>query len=94
MKMERLEYVLDKAIRPILAAHGGTIQILGWEDGNLYVALEGRCSGCPAADFSTRQWIQEILVEQFPEIRQVVLEQTIHDDLLSQARNLLRYGHP
>ena len=90
--IKSLETALSQIIQPSLANHGGGIQVLDLKDGVLYIALTGHCSNCPAANFSTCQWIQEELSPLFPEIRRVVPVQTVSNELLNQAKNFLQNG--
>ena len=55
--------------------------------------LKGRCAGCPAADLTTEALIQSELVERVPGIRKAVLVQDISDELLDQARAIIRSHH-
>lgn len=53
---------------------GGDVQLLGIdEDGIAYVTFLGACAGCMMAgeDFSTG--IRLLLLDEFPELREVVL---------------------
>ena len=60
------------------------------EDGLLRVRLLGHCAGCPSATITTEQIIQEAVCAAIPEVRQVVLVEEIDEDLLAQARAILR----
>lgn len=91
--MEELETVLDQYVRPLLRAHGGDMQVIGVEDGVLRFKLKGRCSGCPAADLTTEELIQEEVLSRCPSIRQVVLVQETSQELIDQARDILRMRH-
>lgn len=70
---EKAESIIDK-IRPYIQHDGGDIELLGIdEDGIAYVTFLGACSGCMMAgeDFSTG--IRLLLLDEFPELREVVL---------------------
>ncbi len=70
---EKAETIIDK-IRPYIQHDGGDIELLGVdEDGIAYVTFLGACSGCMMAgeDFSTG--IRLLLLDEFPELREVVL---------------------
>ena len=53
--------------------------------------LTGQCAGCPSAYLTTEELIRGTLLERFPQLREVVLEQGVSEDLLAQARKLLRH---
>lgn len=90
--LEQIEQVLDEKVRPQLALHGGNIRSLSCEDGVYRFRLLGQCSGCPSAYLTTESLIQETLLQAVPKLKQVVLVQQVSDDLLDQARAILRRG--
>ena len=89
--LEQIEQVLDEKVRPQLALHGGDIRSLSCEDGVYRFRLLGQCSGCPSAYLTTETLIQETLLQAVPGLEQVVLVQQVSDDLLDQARAILRH---
>ena len=90
---EEIERVLDQHVRPLLRGHGGDMEVLGLEDGVLRFRLLGKCSGCPAADLTTEELIRSEVVERVPEVRQVALVRETSQELLVQAREILRRRH-
>ena len=90
---EELETVLDQYVRPRLRDHGGGLEVLSLEDGILRFRLTGACSGCPAADLTTEELIREEVSAHIPAIRQVVLVQGTSQELIDQARAILRGRH-
>lgn len=92
--MEAIEQVLDQKVRPYLRGHGGEVEAVSLEDGVLRVRLLGHCSGCPSATITTEQIIQEEVCQAIPEVKQVVLIQEVSEDLLEQARAILRGEGP
>lgn len=92
--MEQIEKVLDERVRPYLHSHGGEVEPVSLEDGVLRVRLTGHCSGCPSATLTTEQIIQEEVCQAVPEVKQVVLIQEVSEDLLEQARAILRGEGP
>lgn len=90
---EELEAVLDEHVRPLLWGDGGDMEVLEVEDGVVRFKLKGRCAGCPAADLTTETLIESELVERVPGIRRAVLVQDISDELLDQARAIIRAHH-
>ncbi|MEZ0227719.1 MAG: NifU family protein, partial [Planctomycetota bacterium] len=45
---ERVEGALEK-VRPYLESHGGSVTLLGVEEGRIRLKLEGSCNGCPSS---------------------------------------------
>lgn len=90
--LEQIEEILDERVRPQLALHGGDIQSLSCEEGVYRFRLLGQCAGCPSADLTTEELIQEELLQAVPGLRQVVLVQQVSDSLIRQAKAILSHG--
>lgn len=90
---EEIEAVLNEHVRPLLGSHGGNIEVLSFEDGIVRFKLLGQCSGCPSADLTTEELIQTALTEHLPAVTSAVLVHEISEDLLAQARAILRGNH-
>lgn len=66
--LARIEKCVDEQIRPLLAMHGGEIEIVEFTTKNiLRVRLHGACAGCPAAGNTLQYGVQAILNEEFPD---------------------------
>lgn len=57
---EKVKEVLDK-IRPQLQADGGDIELVGIEDKNVKVRLQGACHGCPGAQMTLKMGVERLL---------------------------------
>ncbi len=89
-----IEEVLDQYVRPLLRAHGGDMEVLELtDDGVLRFRLRGRCAGCPAADLTTEDLIRAEVTQRLPQVRQVELVYEVSEELLQQARAILRDHH-
>lgn len=89
-----IESVLDQHVRPLLRAHGGDMEVLEFTgDGVLRFRLRGRCAGCPAADLTTEDLIRAEVTQRLPQVKQVELVYEVSEDLLEQARAILRDHH-
>ena len=89
--MQEIEKVIEEKVLPYLQNHGGGVELLGLEDGVLKVRLLGQCSGCPSAAITTEQIIQEEVCAAVPQVKQVVLVQGVSDDLIAQARAMMKH---
>lgn len=87
--LERIEQVLDEEIRPQLLLHGGGLETVSLTEGRYTFRLIAQCAGCPSAYLTTEELIRGTLLERFPQLREVVLEQGVSADLLAQAKRLL-----
>ncbi len=62
--------IIDK-IKPYLYSEGGDIEYVGFEDGIVYVRMLGACNGCMAMDYTLKDGIEALLVENIPEVIEV-----------------------
>lgn len=69
---DRIRKILDEEIRPAVAMDGGDITFEKYEDGVVYLYLQGSCSGCPSSTATLKDGIERRLQESIPEIREVV----------------------
>lgn len=90
---EDVEKVLDEKVRPGLALHGGNIAIEKLEAGVLYVRLLGNCAGCLSADTTMTELVETELKAAFPELKEVSLITGVSDELIAQAREILKKRH-
>ena len=90
LALSEIERVLDEKVRPNLALHGGNISVTQLKDGVLSVRLLGQCSNCPSAMYTMESLVREELMEAFPGLSSVELVTGVSDDLIAQARKILR----
>ena len=91
--LSEIEEAIDRLVRPELALHGGDIRIESYEDGVLRVRLLGHCSGCPSAELTMESIVREKLTEALPGIGEIVLAAGVSDELLDEARRILKMRH-
>jgi Fe-S cluster biogenesis protein NfuA len=68
----KIREVLDQEIRPAVAMDGGDISFERFEDGVVYVALQGACSGCPSSTATLKMGVESRLRAVVPEVLEVV----------------------
>lgn len=68
----KIREILDNEIRPAVAMDGGDITFDRFEDGVVYVYLQGSCAGCPSATATLKMGIETRLREAIPEVQEVV----------------------
>ena len=68
---EKIQEVLNK-VRPMLKNDGGDVEFVKFEDGIVYVSMIGACSGCPMAAITLNEGIKSVLVEEIPEVTNVI----------------------
>lgn len=75
MKKEKIEKKIIEVInkvRPYLMDDGGDIEFVKYEDGIVYVHLGGACSNCHLIDYTLKDGIEGILIEEIPEVKEVI----------------------
>ena len=71
---EKIENILEK-IRPYLINDGGDIEFVDYKDGICYLRFLGHCANCSLMNVTLNDGIKEALVNEIPEIIDVVLVQ-------------------
>ena len=69
---ERVQEVLEQ-VRPALQADGGDVELVDVsEDGVVSVRLTGACGSCPMSTMTLKMGIERTLVENIPEVKEVI----------------------
>ncbi len=69
---EIMQQLLDEQINPMVAAHGGFIDLINIEDGRVYLEFGGGCKGCGMVDATLKQGVEVIVKEQIPDIVEIL----------------------
>jgi Fe/S biogenesis protein NfuA len=70
---ERVAWVLETRINPMVASHGGQVGLVEVTDDNdVVLQFGGGCHGCGMVDVTLKQGIETTLRQEVPEVRQVV----------------------
>lgn len=67
---EKIIKVLDD-LRPYLIADGGDIKFVKFENGIVYVKMLGACSECGLIDFTIKDGVEAMLINEIPEVKEV-----------------------
>lgn len=68
---ERVEVALA-SVRPMLASHGGDVELLKVAPPRIEVRFAGACDGCPASALTFHEGVKKAVEEACPEITEVV----------------------
>lgn len=69
---KKIREILDEEIRPAVAMDGGDITFEKFEDGVVFLYLQGSCAGCPSSTMTLKMGIEKRLQEEIPEVKEVV----------------------
>jgi Fe-S cluster biogenesis protein NfuA len=64
----QIKELLDTRVRPAVAADGGDIIFESFEDGVVYLHMQGSCSGCPSSTATLKHGIENMLRHYIPEV--------------------------
>jgi Fe-S cluster biogenesis protein NfuA len=67
----QIKELLDTRVRPAVAQDGGDIVFRRYEDGIVYLRMQGSCSGCPSSSATLKVGIENMLKHYIPEVREV-----------------------
>jgi Fe-S cluster biogenesis protein NfuA len=69
--VREIKELLDTRVRPAVAQDGGDITFDRFEDGVVYLHLQGSCSGCPSSTATLKSGIENMLRHYIPEVEEV-----------------------
>ena len=67
----QIKELLDTRVRPAVAMDGGDIVFRGFEDGVVFLHMQGSCSGCPSSTATLKMGIENMLRHYIPEVQAV-----------------------
>ena len=66
-----IKELLETRVRPAVAMDGGDITFEDFEDGVVYLHMQGSCSGCPSSTATLKAGIENMLRHYIPEVTEV-----------------------
>ena len=94
MQIAEIETLLNELVRPGLREHNGDVEMVSYKDGVLRLKMLGQCATCPAATMTNETLIQGQLMPRLPELKEVILVNSVDDSLLDAARALMKHHQP
>lgn len=79
-----IKEILESKIRPMVQEDGGDILLDRFEDGIVWLKLQGSCSGCPSSSATLKHGIENMLMHYIPEVEEV---REVENDPLTVASN-------
>jgi len=58
-------------MRPYLISDGGNIEFVKYEDNIVYIKLLGACENCSMIDITLKEGIEEMIITEIPEVKEV-----------------------
>src|SRR3989454_867237 len=69
---ERVADLFESQVNPMVARHGGRVELIDVQDAVVMVRMAGGCQGCGMADVTLRQGIEAMLHQHVPEVKGIV----------------------
>ena len=69
--VSQIKELLETRVRPAVAQDGGDIVFHSFEDGVVYLHMQGSCSCCPSSTATLKAGIENMLRHYIPEVRAV-----------------------
>lgn len=69
--VDQIVELIDTRVRPAVAMDGGDIVFRGFDEGVVYLHMQGACAGCPSSTMTLKHGIENMLRHYIPEVREV-----------------------
>ncbi|GAO40780.1 NifU-like protein [Sphingomonas changbaiensis NBRC 104936] len=69
--VSQIKELIDTRVRPAVANDGGDIVYRGFQQGTVFLKMQGACSGCPSSTATLKQGIEQLLKYYVPEVTEV-----------------------
>ncbi len=68
----RLQKLLDETVNPMVASHGGHIELVDYANRTAYIVMSGGCQGCSSSAATVKQGVEQAIFEAYPRVKHVV----------------------
>lgn len=72
--VKRIKELIETYVKPAVEMDGGNIEFKAFDQGTVYVIMQGSCSGCPSSTVTLKAGIEGMLKRMIPEVKEVVSE--------------------
>ena len=69
--VDQIKDLLDTRVRPAVAQDGGDITFQGYDNGIVYLNMQGACAGCPSSTITLKRGVENMLRHYVPEVTEV-----------------------
>jgi Fe-S cluster biogenesis protein NfuA len=69
---ERVNDLFEQQVNPMVAGHGGRVELIDVQDAVVMLRMSGGCQGCGMASVTLRQGIEGALHQSIPEVQGIV----------------------
>jgi Fe-S cluster biogenesis protein NfuA len=68
----QIKELIETRVRPAVANDGGDIIFKGYDQGRVWLKMQGACAGCPSSTATLKQGIESLLKHYVPEVTEVL----------------------
>lgn len=72
--VQKIKDLIDTYVKPAVEMDGGNIEFKHYENGKVFVLMQGSCSGCPSSTVTLKAGIEGMLKRMIPQVEEVVQE--------------------
>ncbi|MBS3750575.1 MAG: NifU family protein [Anaerolineales bacterium] len=65
---ERMKVLISNISAYIEQYHGGSAELVSFEDDIVKVKLGGACNGCPLSTYTLKGWVEGTIKQFFPDV--------------------------
>ena len=69
---ERVSDLFEQQVNPMVARHGGRVELIDVQESIILLRMSGGCQGCGMASVTLRQGIEGMLQQYLPEVKGIV----------------------
>lgn len=69
--VKQIKELLETRVRPAVAQDGGDIVFRSFEEGVVYLHMQGACAGCPSSTMTLKNGIENMLRHYVPDVQEV-----------------------
>jgi Fe-S cluster biogenesis protein NfuA len=69
--VDQIKELIETRVRPAVANDGGDIIYRGFDQGKVYLKMQGACAGCPSSTATLKNGIEQLLKHYVPEVTEV-----------------------
>ncbi len=70
--IDQIQELIETRVRPAVANDGGDIIYQGYDNGKVYLKMQGACAGCPSSTATLKHGIESLLKHYVPEVTEVL----------------------
>jgi len=64
--------IIESDVNPMVASHGGHVELVGVDEGKAIIRFGGGCQGCGMADVTLKQGVEVMITEKVESIESIV----------------------